>query len=120
MTPTEGNRPVNRNRVPLVDLVLSHPPPGWVTQGLCTREEYDFMFPEPPNINHYYAQRKMCRECPVMDLCREYGFDEPHGVWGGLSPKERRLRGGGRGRVTTDGQFMQLAKPDPIKKRVKK
>jgi len=87
---------------------------------LCTREEYDFMFPEPPNINHYYAQRKMCRECPVMDLCREYGFDEPHGVWGGLSPKERRLRGGGRGRVTTDGQFMQLAKPDPIKKRVKK
>jgi WhiB family redox-sensing transcriptional regulator len=36
---------------------------------------------------------KICRNCPVMDRCRDYAItlarSEPiHGVWGGLRPSE--------------------------------
>ena len=36
--------------------------------------------------------KEICRACPVMLECRSYAVEirEQHGVWGGLSEKERR------------------------------
>lgn len=33
--------------------------------------------------------KALCAECPVATECRRYGWDEPDGVWGGLSQWER-------------------------------
>ncbi len=37
--------------------------------------------------------KQICQACPVMNECRDYSIAirEPHGVWGGLSEKERRV-----------------------------
>jgi WhiB family redox-sensing transcriptional regulator len=48
----------------------------------------------------FYAKRpakarSVCAPCPVVEHCREYALIAPetHGVWGGLTPKERaRIR----------------------------
>jgi len=37
------------------------------------------------------AAKALCRQCPVIDRCREHALrvQEPYGVWGGLSESER-------------------------------
>lgn len=36
--------------------------------------------------------KMLCKTCPVLNECREYVLlaGEPYGVWGALTPKERR------------------------------
>ena len=36
--------------------------------------------------------KQICGRCPIQDLCLDYAFDsqEPFGIWGGLTPEERR------------------------------
>lgn len=36
--------------------------------------------------------RRVCAECPVRAQCLEYALDtdDKYGVWGGLTPRERR------------------------------
>lgn len=34
-----------------------------------------------------------CARCPVRPECGEAGRDEEYGVWGGMTPVERRVRG---------------------------
>ena len=36
--------------------------------------------------------KAVCRSCPVVDACATYAVRtrEPFGVWGGLTPEERR------------------------------
>jgi WhiB family redox-sensing transcriptional regulator len=36
--------------------------------------------------------KAVCRDCPIRQACLEYALDngETHGIWGGLSPRERR------------------------------
>lgn len=37
--------------------------------------------------------KAICSECPAIEACREWGIrHEHHGVFGGLSERERRLR----------------------------
>lgn len=37
------------------------------------------------------AARSLCNECPIKTMCAEYGIAYEHdGVYGGLSPHERR------------------------------
>lgn len=35
---------------------------------------------------------KLCQECPVKNICLNYAIDaqEMYGVWGGLSPHQRK------------------------------
>lgn len=37
--------------------------------------------------------KRMCAHCPVQDACLQYALqtNEQYGVWGGLTPDERRL-----------------------------
>lgn len=92
--------------MPIVDLVLSHPPQEWTRRAACRNLDPDFMFPEGNN-NHYKEQRKVCAGCPVSTECAELGRDEAWGMWGGTTVKQRRALGGGRGRPNAqDGQVM--------------
>lgn len=41
----------------------------------------------------------MCKECPIVNLCAEYGLKwERYGIWGGLTPMERAKWRRARGR----------------------
>lgn len=35
--------------------------------------------------------KALCAACPVRTECLEYGLDEPTGIWGGRTARERRL-----------------------------
>jgi WhiB family transcriptional regulator, redox-sensing transcriptional regulator len=50
---------------------------------------------------HYRLAKQLCAECPVADLCLEYSLasEEQFGVWGGLTPRERRAMRVARGRT---------------------
>jgi WhiB family transcriptional regulator, redox-sensing transcriptional regulator len=36
--------------------------------------------------------KQICWSCPVLESCRRYALNahEPYGIWGGLTPSERR------------------------------
>lgn len=59
--------------------------------------------------NYARTAKKFCNSCPVMTQCAQYAIasNEPHGIWGGLTPRERQklrangiVRGRGRPRAT--------------------
>lgn len=60
----------------------------------------------------YRTAKRFCDECPVKNLCGEYAIlaNEPFGIWGGLTPLERKkIRAGKRGRPTNLGfQYQQI------------
>lgn len=41
---------------------------------------------------HYKVAKQLCAECPVQNLCLEFALisEEQFGVWGGVTPRERR------------------------------
>lgn len=71
----------------LADLLL---PPAWVADALCTQVDPELFFPTRGRQGR--ATRRVCAGCPVRVECAEYaiGRSELDGVWGGLSPKQRK------------------------------
>jgi WhiB family redox-sensing transcriptional regulator len=64
----------------------------------CAEVTPDIFFPEFGN-NHSRQAVKICDACPVKEVCLEYalGNDEVWGIWGGLTPNQRkRLKRGRR------------------------
>jgi WhiB family redox-sensing transcriptional regulator len=41
---------------------------------------------------NYAIAKQLCNSCPVQNICLSYALaaNEPEGVWGGLSPTERK------------------------------
>jgi WhiB family transcriptional regulator, redox-sensing transcriptional regulator len=76
----------------------------WQHLALCAETDPDAFFPEEGGSHK--NPKKICQQCPVQLDCLEYAIrnNETHGVWGGLSPRERqrirsqRLGIKGRGR----------------------
>lgn len=65
----------------------------WLDRALCKGKNPIFWYPpmEAPNPTSYYSiARQVCERCPVWDACLEAGQDEDHGMWGGLTKKERQ------------------------------
>lgn len=70
------------------DLTLP-PRPAWMALGACR---------DHPEVDFYDAPRRaarakrICAGCPVREACLRWAMeqDEPDGVWGGLTPGERR------------------------------
>lgn len=63
---------------------------AWQQKGACTMANADGFYPgKGESIND---AKKVCANCKVRDICLEYALDhnEEHGVWGGLSVRERR------------------------------
>lgn len=46
----------------------------------------------PQIREHYeYAATRYCGQCPIVEACREYAIaHEEYGLWGGLSPVQRK------------------------------
>lgn len=77
-------------------------PGRWVEAANCASADPEVMFCNPADPVMLRAARAVCAVCPVRHECLEHALStgEPDGVWGGLTPGERRARadvaGGGR------------------------
>jgi WhiB family redox-sensing transcriptional regulator len=86
--------------------------PEWFTKALCRSKSQEFWYPpeDTPMENFYYdVAREVCRRCPVWDVCLDLSLSEKYGMWGGLTPKERRAKKNKSGRADhgTDIRFRQ-------------
>lgn len=73
----------------------------WTQQAVCPQTDYELFYPEKGGSTT--TAKKICRVCPVKAECLEVALanGERHGVWGGMSDRERRAlvaRRGGRTR----------------------
>jgi WhiB family redox-sensing transcriptional regulator len=65
-------------------------PPAWTEQALCAQIDGDMFYPDDgarrPDI------KRICGGCPVRAQCLTAAManKEEHGIWGGLTPRERR------------------------------
>lgn len=62
--------------------------PGWHVFAACAGLGPDLFFAEEPEALD--AARRVCRRCPVALECAEASMGERYGIWGGLTPAERR------------------------------
>ena len=62
----------------------------WVEDGTCNQTDPEAFFPERGGSNR--EAKRVCKACPVVAECLEYALrnDEPFGIWGGTSERERR------------------------------
>ena len=65
---------------------------GWMDDALCAQTGPELFFPEDTPDASIRNAKKICSQCWVVEDCLEFaianGFN--HGVFGGLSPKQRR------------------------------
>jgi WhiB family redox-sensing transcriptional regulator len=73
----------------------------WVSQGACVAlalKGFDWWYPAerhtrgPASAVPYFEARRICSTCTVRKKCLEYALaaGETAGMWGGLTPDERR------------------------------
>ncbi len=46
----------------------------------------------------YRPALKICAECPIRALCAKVGKEQPFGVWGGTTPRDRGFTQNGKRR----------------------
>lgn len=80
----------------LAELLGSLPGP-WADRGACRDARDDVHFPTGAEDSPGYRlaaaiAKRECAGCPVIAECLAHALDtrEPHGVWGGTTPAERR------------------------------
>lgn len=65
----------------------------WRSKALCKGKSLDMWYPplETTSPNDYYALGKLaCYRCPVWGNCLQSASNEVWGMWGGLTPQERK------------------------------
>ena len=63
---------------------------SWQSRASCAQVDPDLFFPDQGG--QVRTPKQVCARCPVRVDCLDYALtnDERHGVWGGLSERERR------------------------------
>lgn len=71
---------------------LGHNTEPWMAQATCRDRNDDTFYPHPTDIHTQREAKRICIDCPVRTQCLTHAMetDEPWGVWGGLTPRERR------------------------------
>lgn len=64
--------------------------PAWQDLALCAETDPEIFYPEKGGGTR--AAKQVCRACPVRTPCLEFALehDERWGVYGGLSPNQRK------------------------------
>lgn len=67
--------------------------PDW-PDAVCRTVDPELFFPEPDGQAAITAAKMLCAQCPYASQCAEYAIANhfEDGIWGGLTPKERRSR----------------------------
>lgn len=70
-----------------VDLLRPH----WMHKAACRGEGFDAWFSTDEVGEQADSARRVCAGCPVRPECLDYALDGHirHGLWGGLSSRER-------------------------------
>ena len=86
---------------------------GWQADAACagihsTDPKNDPFFPHATtssNEAEYVFAKMICAGCPVRNECAEFAIatHQTDGLWGGLSPRQRRRARGERRRIEGDG-----------------
>jgi WhiB family redox-sensing transcriptional regulator len=81
----------------------------WVRQALCVETDPELFFPSPGRAAT--EAKRICESCPVREQCLQYALtnQEIHGIWGGLSPRERDALRRGRPRHCPHGPLRATA-----------
>ncbi len=70
------------------------PTSDWRDHALCRGVDPSVFHPADEEENEFSAEpaKAICFQCPVREACLEHaiGVREKHGVWGGLTARERR------------------------------
>lgn len=85
---------------------------SWLDGALCAEVGGDLFFPEEPVSQHNYAAaRRICGACPVRVQCLQFALDEHigEGMFGGLTPHERRKMSG-TGESSSGQRVAELAR----------
>jgi WhiB family transcriptional regulator, redox-sensing transcriptional regulator len=63
---------------------------SWQEQALCAQTDPEAFFPDKGGSTR--QAKRICMSCTVRVQCLDYALenDERHGIWGGLSERERR------------------------------
>lgn len=63
--------------------------PEWMADAACLDHHPDLWFSEMGNAA--IRAREICASCPAIALCLQWAMEtnEPDGIWGGRSVKER-------------------------------
>lgn len=66
--------------------------PDWQEFAACKGVDPDLFYSGRGDFDGVEKARSVCTECPVRNLCGLYAIDniETHGMWGGLSERQRR------------------------------
>jgi WhiB family transcriptional regulator, redox-sensing transcriptional regulator len=64
---------------------------AWQGQALCAQTDPEAFFPEKGGSSR--EAKRTCMACDVRSQCLEYALErrEPHGIWGGLSGRQRNI-----------------------------
>ena len=66
----------------------------WRDHAECRGVDPGIFHPDDEDENEFAAEaaKAICGECPVREPCLEHAISvrEKHGVWGGLTARERR------------------------------
>lgn len=83
----DTDRTLTRPLTALAGAITARP---WMVDALCLYVDPDLWFPDKGGSTR--EAKQVCRGCPVIAECLAYALerDERHGVWGGLSERERR------------------------------
>ncbi|WP_084961664.1 WhiB family transcriptional regulator [Thermoactinospora rubra] len=65
---------------------------GWLRRGACRSSDPELFFPLAPSRAQEARAKAVCARCQVQAECRDYALrsGESEGIWGGLTPDERR------------------------------
>ncbi|MEU6996890.1 WhiB family transcriptional regulator [Nonomuraea sp. NPDC046570] len=65
---------------------------GWLRRGACRKSDPDLFFPPAPSPAQEAQAKAVCAGCQVLTECRAFAVrnGESEGIWGGLTPLERR------------------------------
>jgi WhiB family redox-sensing transcriptional regulator len=66
--------------------------PEWMDRALCAQTDPEAFYPDPDKGGSTREAKSVCARCTVSAECLDHALnhDERHGIWGGLSDRERR------------------------------
>lgn len=84
----------------------------WADRGSCKglthKEVVTYFFPLKTSSIEILKAKEICAVCPVLEECREYALaHSDHGVWGGMSERERNVERSRRKREMSEAMNSQ-------------
>ena len=75
---------------------------NWIKEAACRGMDTAVFYPQHGESKLVKQAKAICRSCPVVLDCAEWAIDhcEMHGIWGGLSHRERQAIRSERGNAS--------------------